>query len=96
MADDDSLRTLADRIQARAVRRMGELLKTFNAQGQWTDKPLVGTSDKLSQREAAERAGLSPHQELQAVRVANMPEEKFEAAIERPKPATRTRPTQVW
>jgi hypothetical protein len=27
MADDDSLRKLADRIQARAVRRMGELLK---------------------------------------------------------------------
>jgi hypothetical protein len=29
MADDDSLRVLADRIQARAVRRMGELLKEF-------------------------------------------------------------------
>jgi hypothetical protein len=27
MADDDTLRTMADRIQARAVRRMGELLK---------------------------------------------------------------------
>jgi hypothetical protein len=31
MADDDSLRVMADRIQARAVRRMGELLKEFDA-----------------------------------------------------------------
>jgi len=29
MADDDSLRRLSDRIQARAVRRMGELLQQF-------------------------------------------------------------------
>ncbi|WP_024516801.1 hypothetical protein [Bradyrhizobium sp. Tv2a-2] len=90
MADDDSLRTLADRIQARAVRRMGELLKTFNAQGRRSDEPIVGTHEKLSQREAADRAGLSPHQELQAVRVANVPQEKFEAAIEAPKPTTVT------
>lgn len=32
-ADDDSLRRLADRIQARAVRRAGELLKTFDGRG---------------------------------------------------------------
>lgn len=31
-ADDDSLGQLANRIQARAVRRMGELLKQFDAQ----------------------------------------------------------------
>src|SRR5258706_10931750 len=33
MADDDTLRQLADRIQARAVRRMGELLKQFDGKG---------------------------------------------------------------
>jgi hypothetical protein len=33
MADDDTLRTLADRIQARAIRRMGELLKEFDGKG---------------------------------------------------------------
>jgi hypothetical protein len=38
----------------------------------------------------AERAGLSKHQQTQAVRVANVPTEKFEAAIEAPKPATVT------
>ncbi len=36
MADDDSLRLLADRIQARAVRRMGELLKEFDGRGDHT------------------------------------------------------------
>jgi hypothetical protein len=33
MADDDSLRQMADKIQARAVRRMGELLKQFDSRG---------------------------------------------------------------
>jgi hypothetical protein len=33
MAEDDTLRALADKIQARAVRRMGELLKEFDARG---------------------------------------------------------------
>jgi hypothetical protein len=31
--------------------------------------------------------GLSEHQAKQAVRIANVPEEKFEAAIEAPRPA---------
>jgi hypothetical protein len=35
-----------------------------------------------------ESAGISHHQAAQAVRVANIPAEKFEAAIEQPKPAT--------
>jgi hypothetical protein len=33
MADDDTLRQLADRTQARAVRHMGELLKKFDGRG---------------------------------------------------------------
>src|SRR5258708_11832120 len=82
---------LADRIQARAVRRMGELLKQFDAQGRRSDQQLSeGTHTKLSQREVAENAGISKHQQVQAVRVANIPEDKFEAAIEQPKPATVT------
>jgi hypothetical protein len=90
MAGDDSLRTMADRIQARAVRRMGELYKTFNAQGQRTDQLKEGALQKLTQKEVAKSAGISEHQAKQAVRVANVPEEKFEAAIEAPKPATVT------
>jgi hypothetical protein len=44
----------------------------------------------LSQREVAESAGISKHQQVQAVRVANIPAEKFEAEIEQPRPATVT------
>jgi hypothetical protein len=38
----------------------------------------------------ADRAGISKHQQVQAVRVANIPEEKFEAAVEAEKPGTVT------
>jgi hypothetical protein len=90
MADDDSLRQLADRIQARAVRRMGELLKQHNEAGKRTDKPDMGDHTRLTQKEIAEGAGISKHRQVQAVRVANVPPEKFEAAIGQPKPATVT------
>ena len=74
MADDDTLRELADRIQARAVRRMGELLKQFDGRGQRKDN--TEGNHGISQREAAARAGISEHQQLQASRVANIPEEQ--------------------
>ena len=69
-ADDDTLRRQADRIQARAIRRCGELLKQFDAQGKRTDILSDGSDTKLSQRQAAEDAGLSKRQQVTAVRVA--------------------------
>lgn len=87
MADDDSLRIMADRIQARAVRRMGELLKEFDGRGH---KPNTEGDHGISQRRAAADAGVSEHQQLQAVRVANIPAEQFEAAIESEVPPTVT------
>jgi hypothetical protein len=62
MAKDETLHQLSDRIQARAVRRMGELYKTFNAQGQRSDQLKEGTLQKLTQKEVAESAGISEHQ----------------------------------
>ena len=59
MADDDSLRQLADRIQARAVRRMGELLKQFDGRGGDQSKSEGAHTfafDQPSQKEVAERA----------------------------------------
>jgi hypothetical protein len=50
----------------------------------------LGALQKLTQKEVAESAGISEHQAKQAVRVSNVPEEKFEAAIEALKPATVT------
>ncbi|MCC7275806.1 MAG: hypothetical protein IT561_24260 [Alphaproteobacteria bacterium] len=74
-ADDDTLRKLADRIQARAVRRCGELLRQFDGQGARTDKLGEGVHTKLTQRQVASDAGLSRHQQVTAVRVANVPAE---------------------
>jgi hypothetical protein len=88
-AEDTALHDFAVRISARAIRRAGELLKTFDGQGARTDQLPVGARGKLTQRQAAEEAGLSEHQQLQAVRVANVPDDEFEAAIERAAPLAR-------
>ena len=72
-ADDDTLHKYAVRISARAICRMGELLKEFESPGARTDKPSEGTHTRLTQKQAAENAGLSKHQQVQAVRVANAP-----------------------
>ncbi len=89
MADDDALRKLADRIQARAVRRCGELLKQQNSQGRRTDKLSEGAHGK-SQGEAARDAGLSEHQELTSVRIASISSDDFNAAVESDDPPTVT------
>lgn len=91
MADDDSLRKLADRIQARAVRRMGELLKEYDGRGgDQTKKEDALLFAEPSRTQAAETAHVSEHQRKQAVRVANVPAAEFDAAIESDKPATVT------
>jgi hypothetical protein len=91
-ADDNSLQKLALRIQARAIRRCGELLQTFQSPGARTDKqPPDGIDGRFTQRQAAESAGMSERQELTAVRVANVPASDFELAIESDDPPTVTR-----
>jgi hypothetical protein len=96
-ADDMTLHNLATRISARAIRRAGDLLKTFENEGAGAGRPPkspVGNHSQLpemTRRRAADAAGLSPHQELQAVRVANVPAEEFEAALESDTPATVTK-----
>lgn len=87
-ADDDTLRKYADRIQARAIRRCGELLKQFDARGDHRKKDGPVHS---SQREAADQAGMSERQVKTAVRVANIPEPAFEAAVESDEPPTVTK-----
>jgi hypothetical protein len=87
MADDDSLRIMADRIQARAVNRMGELLKEHDGRG---DHRKSGGTPTSSRREVAEQAGISKDQQVQAVRVANVPRDQFEAAVEGDNPPTVT------
>ncbi len=79
------------RIQSRAVRRCGELLREFDARGgdRKSEIKSVGTDTfDMSQREAAEQAGLSKRQQVTAVRVANVPDEVFEEAVESDTPPT--------
>lgn len=85
----------------RAIRRSGELLKQFDDRG-WPSENKVGDRPNLSQRQAAEQAGISPHQQKQAVRVANVPAEDFERMVERGKVAgpfylsDKSRPDRIF
>jgi hypothetical protein len=91
-ADDDSLQKCALRIQSRAIRRCGELLETFRSPGARTDRePRGGAPMRLTQRQAAAEAGMSKDQEVQAVRVAKLPEDVFEASVENDDPPTVTK-----
>lgn len=56
-ADDETLQKLAMRIQSRAVRRCGELLKTLDARG-GDRKSNSGGTFAASQRDAARDAGI--------------------------------------
>lgn len=74
--------SLVRRIRAHATRRAGELLNEIEA-GQPGPKPELreGTLPKLTRTEAAEEAGMSEHQQKQAMRIAAIPEEEFEAMV---------------
>ena len=86
--DDDSLHGLATRIRARAVRRCGELLQQFDGRGGDRKSNGGGTSARASQRRAAASAGMSKRQQVTAVRVANVPQDVFDAAVEHAHPPT--------
>lgn len=93
--NDETLMRFAMRIRARATRRVGELLKQFDGRGgdQKGESDGGGTFDirPPTQRMAAESAGLSKRQQVTAVRVANIPEKDFEAAVESPFAPTITK-----
>src|SRR5579862_3272989 len=73
-AKDGTLHNLALRIQARAQRRMDELLKTIpSAQGARTDQLREGDHPKLTRAQAATNAGLSEHQRKTVHRIGNIP-----------------------
>ena len=62
---DDGCRKTAIRIQARAIRRCGELLQEYN-KGVGQPKKNGSGADPISQRAAAEQAGMSKRQEVTA------------------------------
>lgn len=91
-AGNDDLRKMADRIQARAIRRCGELLREIpRASGTRTDiEPSRDTPTRLTRTAVATEAGLSRDQRVTAIRVANVPAEEFTAAVESDDPPTVT------
>ena len=90
-ADDKEMEKTAQRIRARAVRRCGELLKEIE-KGSGKNHGEKGRVPALSytRKQAAANAGLSPAQAKDSIRVANVPEESFEAQLESDSPPTIT------
>ena len=74
---------MADRIQARAIRRCGELLKQIEPDkgGYHRNYAHDGTDTSITRAEAAREAGLSERQKVTALRVASVPQPEFDAAV---------------
>jgi hypothetical protein len=91
-AKDATLHNMALRIQSRAMRRAGELLKQIQpASGTRTDlQPQDGADPRLTRESAGNEAGFSERQRKTALRVANISERTFTAAVESPNPPTVT------
>ncbi len=91
-ANDDEMMKMAVRIRDRAIRRAGELLKQIEP-AKPGPKPEIGMGDhtQLGRQAAGEQAGMSKHQQVQAVRVANVPAADFEKQVESQNPPTVTK-----
>jgi hypothetical protein len=90
---DDALRRHADRIQARAIRKCGELLRQIEKGAGRPPKNGAAEGPNISPRgrkAAAHDAGLSPRQAKTALRVANVPGALFEDLVEDDEPPTVT------
>jgi len=89
-AKDHTLRMMAERIQARAIRRCGELLKQVpSGQG---SKNQYGElrNGSVTRRGVAREAGLSDRQRVTALRVASIPAPRFDSLVEGDSPPTVT------
>ncbi len=70
---DETLKDMAQRIQARAVRRVGELLGGI---------PVYPVKGAMSRKDAANDAGLKRLDRLQASAIASIPAAKFDELVE--------------
>jgi hypothetical protein len=81
-ADDDALERLAQRVRARAIRRCGELLRQIEKKHGVNQNIRGGVPPIVTCTQAARDAGLSDDQRKTALRMASIPDEDFEEAIE--------------
>lgn len=93
-ANDRTLHVMADRIQARAIQREGELLQEIESargkQKRMPDGTISRGATTNGRIAAAREAGLSRDQAVTALRVANVPKDEFEEAVESDNPPTVT------
>jgi hypothetical protein len=86
---DVEMRKMADRIQARAIDRVGELMRSIpKASGGNQSKKGTGPLFASPREQARVKAGLSKDQVRDAVRINNIPRDEFEAAVESDNPPT--------
>ena len=89
-AQDETLLATATRIKARAIKRCGELLKAIEkSKGGRPSKTSMGAHTSSRSSVAAD-AGLSRNQRVTALRVASVPHDDFERAVESDDPPTIT------
>ena len=91
-SQDDALMKMAVRIKARAIRRAGELLAQIEAGQGARDAKTGGMGDHLPLRSdvRSRRRVFTLISRTQAVRIAAVPEDSFEAQVEGPTPPTLT------
>jgi hypothetical protein len=90
-SQDEQLMKMAVRIQARAIRRCGELLKQIEPARGANQNIKEGDHPNVTRKAAAEDAGLSEHQQKTALRIANVPENDFNESVESDNPPTVTK-----
>jgi len=89
-SQDETLMKTAIRIQARAIRRCGELLKQIEG-GSTAHRRRVAPDPSTSTRKgSAYSAGLSDRERKTAIRIANVPKADFERAVESNSPPSLT------
>lgn len=87
-SNNDEMAKMCRRIQGRAVRRVQELLREIPPAA--NQHEVAGGDSPTGRMQAAREAGLSKDQYVAVMRVGNIPDEEFEAAIESDDPPTVT------
>ena len=82
-AEDETLENTARRIKHRALRKLGELLQSYDGRGR---KKKPEGHPVFTRAEAAKAAGVSENQSRISARIYAIPDDEFEAAVECPHP----------
>jgi hypothetical protein len=86
--DDQTLHNLAQRIQLRAIRRMGEVSKELGVEQPRDEFGRLARSGKTAKSAILRAAGISTSAAHRAERVASIPEDEFEAVVASAEPPT--------